>query len=151
MRKRFTKRFEACGVSRVQLELRPDSLHFFMLSEYGDIDIALDPFPYCGGLTSCESLWMGVPVVTLPGELPVSRQTESFLQAIGLSNFVARSEAEYIKIACEAVANMDLLVDVRAGLREKMSQSSLCDGEKFAADFGDVLHKMWNERLEEVV
>lgn len=151
MRKYFIKRFEACGVSRDRLELRPDSLHFFMLSEYGDIDIALDPFPYCGGLTSCESLWMGVPVITLPGELPVSRQTESFLKAIGLSNFVARSKDEYIYIACEAAANMELLVDVRSSLREKMSQSSLCDGEKFAADFGNVLHKIWNERVAGVV
>ena len=82
MRKRFTRRFELHGVASDQLDLRPESLHFFMLSEYADIDIALDPFPYCGGLTSCEALWMGVPVVTLPSELSVSRQTESFLQAI---------------------------------------------------------------------
>ncbi len=148
LRKYFIKRFEVRGVSSDRLDLRPDSYHFFMLSEYADIDIALDPFPYCGGLTSCEALWMGVPVVTLPGESPVSRQTESFLRAVDLSDFVAQSEKEYVEIACEWGVKLERLANVRSGLREKMAQSSLCDGVKFAIDFGVVLHKMWNERME---
>ncbi len=148
MRKRFINRFRSHDISRDQLDLRPDSLHFFMLTEYNDIDIALDPFPHCGGLTSCEALWMGVPVVTLPGEFPVSRQTESFLNAVGLSGFVARSKEEYINIACEWAANREKLSELRSGLREKMRTSPLCDGEKFAADFGEVLHTMWNKTME---
>ena len=118
-----------------------------MMSEYNDIDIALDPFPHSGGLTSCETLWMGVPIVTLPGELPVSRQTESFLQALDISTFVARSEKDYIKIASGWAANLELLTEVRANLRERMSRSSICDGKQFSTDFGEVLKEMWKEQM----
>jgi predicted O-linked N-acetylglucosamine transferase (SPINDLY family) len=147
IRHRFKRRFEVHGVSPERLELRPESLHFFMMSEYGDIDIALDPFPYGGGLTSCETLWMGVPIVTLPGELAVSRQTESFLEAVELSNFVARSEKDYINIACGWADKVELLADMRANLRERMSRSSICDGKQFSRDFGEVLRKMWTEQM----
>ena len=147
VRQRFKRRFEVHGVSPERLELWQESLHFFMMSEYNDIDIALDPFPHSGGLTSCETLWMGVPIVTLPGELPVSRQTKSFLQVLDLSAFVARSEEDYIKIACEWAAKVELLADVRASLREKMNQSSICDDKQFARDFGEVLKKMWKEQV----
>jgi predicted O-linked N-acetylglucosamine transferase (SPINDLY family) len=147
IRLHFKRRFEVHGVSPERLDLRPESLHFFMMSEYCDIDIALDPFPYSGGLTSCEALWMGVPIVTLPGELPVSRQTESFLQALDLSAFVARSEEDYIKIASGWAAKVELLADIRANLREKMSRSSICDGKQFSRDFGEVLKKMWEEQM----
>jgi predicted O-linked N-acetylglucosamine transferase (SPINDLY family) len=147
VRHRFKRRFEIHGVSPERLELRPESLHFFMMSEYNDIDIALDPFPHSGGLTSCETLWMGVPIVTLPGELPVSRQTESFLQALDISTFVARSEKDYIKIASGWAANLELLTEVRANLRERMSRSSICDGKQFSTDFGEVLKEMWKEQM----
>ncbi len=149
IRRCFKRRFEVHGVSPERLELRSESLHFFMMSEYCDIDIALDPFPHSGGLTSCEALWMGVPVITLPGELPVSRQTESFLQALDLSAFAARSEEDYIKIASGWAAKVDLLADLRANLRERMSRSSICDGRQFSSDFGEVLKKMWKERMGE--
>jgi len=148
-RRRFERRFEAHGVSPERLELRPESLHFFMMTEYCDIDIAFDPFPHSGGLTSCEALWMGVPVITLPGELPVSRQTESFLRAVDLPAFVARSEAEYMDIATGWAAKVEQLSHIRAGLRERVGGSSLCDGKQFSGDFGEVLQKMWNGRVGE--
>jgi len=147
MRQRYLKRFMAHGISVDRVELRQQSLHFFMMSEYNDIDIALDPFPYCGGLTSCESLWMGVPVVTLPGERPVSRQTESFLNAVELPECIARDETEYIQRACNLAADFDNLQKIRTGLRDKMVKSSLCDGRQFAIDFGDVLHKIWFDNM----
>lgn len=149
IRRRFKRSFEVHGISTERLELRPESLHFFMMSEYGDIDIALDPFPHSGGLTSCEALWMGVPIVTLPGELAVSRQTESFLQTLELSDFITRKEEDYIKVACQWAARGDMLADVRAGLRERMSRSSICDGKQFSGDFGAVLKKMWKEHIGE--
>jgi len=147
-RRRMQRRFETHGVSSARLELRLHSPHFFMMLEYGEIDIALDPFPYCGGLTSCEALWMGVPIVTLPGELPLSRQTESFLQSVGLSGCVARSKAEYIECACDWASDLARLSDVRSGLREQMIGSTLCDGEQFALDFGELLQTIWQEQLE---
>src|SRR6201999_3293639 len=73
----------AHGFEPEPLDLRGRSPHAEMLAEYGDVDIALDPFPFCGGLTSCEALWMGVPVVTLPGSRPGSRQTLALLTPLG--------------------------------------------------------------------
>ncbi len=146
MRQRFLKRFMAHGISAERIELRQQSSHFFMMVEYNDIDIALDPFPYCGGLTSCEALWMGVPIVTLPGSLPVSRQTESFLTAVGLPGCVARDGNEYIEHASELAADLDKLTSIRSGLREQMAQSTLCDGQRFSLDLGELLHKIWSEK-----
>ena len=147
MRQRFKRRFMAHSISAERIELRQHSLPYFVMVEYGDIDIALDPFPYGGGLTSCEALWMGVPVVTLPGELPVSRQTESFLKAVDLPGCVARNKKEYIELACALAANFERLSALRSGLRDKMAGSSLCDGQQFAIDFGEVLHKIWFEKM----
>lgn len=146
MRRRFQKRFEVHGVSADRLDLRPNSPHFYMMTEYEDIDIALDPFPYCGGLTSCEALWMGVPVITLTGDLPVSRQTESFLQVVGLPEYISRGEQEYVELACDRAGELEQLRTVRAGLRDRMAASSLCDGARFATAFQDVLNKIWLDR-----
>jgi len=79
MARRFRDRFEGLGIAPERLELRGWARHDQMLGEYGDIDIALDPFPFCGGLTTLEALWMGVPVVTWPQSRPVSRQSLGFL------------------------------------------------------------------------
>ena len=78
VRARLCAAFSAHGVEADRLELRGFSPHRAMLEQYGEIDVALDPFPFGGGLTSCEALWMGVPVVTLPGDRPASRQTAGF-------------------------------------------------------------------------
>src|SRR5581483_9494664 len=81
-RERLLAAFAAAGLEPARLELRPYSPHTAMLAEYADVDIALDPFPFTGGLTSCEALWMGVPVITLPGTRAVSRQTLGLLTQI---------------------------------------------------------------------
>lgn len=84
------------GIDATRIDCRSWSSHPQMLVEYCEIDIALDPFPFSGGLTSCDALHMGVPVLTLPGELPISRQTGSFLDVLGLSNWIAVSVEDYI-------------------------------------------------------
>ena len=85
LRQSVTAAFAQRGVASERSELRGPSFHVDLLKEYADIDIALDPFPFTGGLTSCEALWMGVPVVTWPQSRVVSRQTFAFLSAIGLA------------------------------------------------------------------
>lgn len=150
VRQHFIKGFKAYGVSSDRLELQLDSPHFFMLLEYNEIDIALDPFPHSGGLTSCEALWMGVPVVTLSGDLAVSRQTESFFLAMKVPGFVAQTEEEYISIAATWANHTEQLATLRAGLREKMRCSPLCNAKQFADDFGNLLHRMWYESQEVV-
>jgi len=118
--------FAEAGIDPARLDLRGPSFHRDMLAEYGDIDVALDPFPFGGGLTSCEALWMGVPVVTLPGANPASRQTLGFLRAIGHEDWAASSPRDYIRIAA------DLAVNRRDwNLRQAVADSSLCDGPGF--------------------
>lgn len=115
------------GIAAERIELRGPSFHAELLKEYADIDIALDPFPFTGGLTSCEALWMGVPVVTLPQERVVSRQTFALLSAIGLPELAAKDAGDYVRIAAELAANPERLAEMRGSLRQRMQASSLMD------------------------
>jgi Glycosyl transferase family 41 len=89
--------FAAHGVASEQIEMRGPSPYPQLLEEYGDIDIALDTYPYNGGATSADALWMGVPVITLAGERMISRQTAAMLHCVGLDSFVAENPARYLK------------------------------------------------------
>ena len=140
---RLRQAFGAHAIAPERLELRGRTPHEAMLGEYGDVDIALDPFPFCGGLTSCEALWMGVPIVTLPGTRPVSRQTLAFLSQLGLSALAAPSADRYVEIAAELAGDLDRLAALRAGLRARMAGSSLCDGARFARGLEAAYRTMW--------
>lgn len=130
-RDRLVAAFVQHGIDAARIECRGWSSHPQMLAEYGEIDIALDPFPFSGGLTSCDALYMGVPVLTLPGELPISRQTGSFLDALGLSDWIASSRQDYIAKAVRLASKADLLGSLRQKLREKILASRLCDGRAY--------------------
>jgi protein O-GlcNAc transferase len=101
------------------------------LRTYNRIDIALDPFPYNGGTTTCDALWMGVPVVTLAGELAVGRAGVSLLSNVGLPELIATSPDEYLRIAADLAGDVPKLSHLRAGLREQMVRSPLCDAAKY--------------------
>jgi len=133
--------FAEAGIDPARLDLRGPSLHRDMLAEYGDIDVALDPFPFGGGLTSCEALWMDVPVVTLPGANPASRQTLGFLRAIGHEEWAAASVEDYIRIAAELAGNRR-----DWNLRQAVAQSSLCDGPGFTRDLEAVYRTLVSAR-----
>jgi protein O-GlcNAc transferase len=140
---RLRQAFGAHAVAPERLELRGGTPHVAMLGEYGEVDIGLDPFPFCGGLTSCEALWMGVPIVTLPGTRPVSRQTFGFLSQLGLGELAAPSAERYVAIAAELAGDLDRLAALRAGLRARMAASSLCDGPRFARGLEAAYRAMW--------
>ncbi|WP_151636886.1 O-linked N-acetylglucosamine transferase, SPINDLY family protein [Noviherbaspirillum aerium] len=123
--------FSSHGIAPGRIELRGPSFHADLLKQYADIDIALDPFPFTGGLTSCEALWMGVPVVTWPQAQVVSRQTHAFLSAIGLPELSAADAGRYVAIACELAGDLPRLKDLRGGMRERMRSSPLCDVKGF--------------------
>ncbi len=143
VRRRLEAAFAAEGLAADRLELRGASPHAEMLAQYADIDVALDPFPFCGGQTSCEALWMGRPVVTLPGERTASRQTLGFLRAIGLNELVAASEQAYVDIAV-ALANDPARRQALSGsLRERMAASALCDGARFTPTLEAAYRQMW--------
>ena len=107
------------------------------------IDLALDPFPYNGGTTTCEALWMGVPVLTLPGERIVSRIGLSILSACGMSEFVAHSEAEYVRLAASLAADLSRLAHLRATLRARMKASAFMDAPRFAKNVEHAYRAMW--------
>ncbi len=131
--------YTAQGIDTSRIELRGPSFHAQVLEQYGDVDIALDPFPFSGGLTSCEALWMGVPVVTLPQSRVVSRQTAAFLSAIGLEDLIASSADDYRSIAAGLASYIEGLRLMRSTMRERMVASPLMDLAGFTRGLEDAL------------
>jgi len=118
------------------------------LETYRDIDVALDPYPYGGGTTSCDALWMGVPVVTLAGRTAVSRAGSTLLSNIGLERLVARSEEQYVERAAELIRDQGQLAELRRTLRERLESSPVMDAPKFARDFEATLKSAWRTWCE---
>ena len=142
-------KFLRLGVEKERIELRGPSFHKDLLYEYADIDIALDPYPFCGGLTTCESLWMGVPVVTLPQDRVVSRQSHAILNVIGLGELSAKDENDYVRIAVELAKDPCRLGGLRSGMRKKMQASSLMRVEEFTRSIEDHLIGLFQSKLNE--
>jgi protein O-GlcNAc transferase len=140
--------FVALDVEGHRIELRGSSAHRAFMGEYNHVDIVLDPFPYSGGLTTCEALWMGVPTITLPGEIFASRHSASHMTNVGLDQWVAGSIQHYIEIAIDRANNLSRLAELRTGLREKMRRSPLCDAPRFGRALGEALRNAWREWCE---
>jgi len=143
----FLQHFHTFGIADSRIEFRGSSPYQSMLAEYGDIDIALDTFPYNGGLTSCEALWMGTPVMTLLGQRIISRQTACMLNAVGLPEFVANSEDEFAEIGKYWAAHRVELNGLRDQLRARMAASPLTDASAYAAEFEQNLQRIWHQYL----
>ncbi|MDX2147647.1 MAG: hypothetical protein SFZ23_09010 [Planctomycetota bacterium] len=157
--------FARAGVRDERLELLPRTASFAEhMAIYSRAHVALDTFPYAGTTTTCEALWMGVPVVTLSGPDGVGGEPEtgsengvlphasrvglSLLSAVGLSDLAARDEAAYIAIASALVANRPRLAELRSHLRARMRASPLCDGPGFARRFEALLRSAVEQRRE---
>jgi predicted O-linked N-acetylglucosamine transferase (SPINDLY family) len=110
---------------------------------YARVDIGLDSFPFNGGTTTCDAMWMGVPVVTLAGGLAVARAGVSLLSNVGLSRLIARSVDQYVQIACDVAADLEHLRTLRAGLRPQMEASPLMNAPQFARDMEHAYRTMW--------
>ena len=118
------------------------------LALYDRIDIALDPFPYNGATTTCEALWMGVPVVTLRGDRHAGRVGASLLGQIGLPDLIANSVEEYVEIALALAGDPGRLHDLRRSLRPRLAESPLCDGHAFARKVEVAYRAMWRRWCE---
>ncbi len=114
------------------------------LAAIGSVDIALDSFPYSGGLTTLETLWMGVPVITCPGDTLASRHSFGYLTTLGLTDAVAADEQGYERLAATWALDRDRLGAIRAGLRSRMLASPLCDASGFARDFAMACRLAWD-------
>jgi predicted O-linked N-acetylglucosamine transferase (SPINDLY family) len=142
---RFLAGFAAHGVSRERIELHGPSPHRAFIGEYNNIDIVLDPFPYSGGLTTCEALWMGVPTVTVPGETFSSRHSMSHLSNAGLPDWVAPNLPAYVELAVTKAADIKALARLRGVLRAQVKASPLCDAPRFGRNLGAALRLAWRE------
>jgi predicted O-linked N-acetylglucosamine transferase (SPINDLY family) len=142
VRRRFTEAFAGIGVDPGRLDLRGWSQDAHWLEAYRQVDLALDPFPFSGCTTTCEALWMGVPVITCPGETYYRRQSVSPLSAIGLTETIAGSLDEYIEIAVALASDLPRLAMLREGLRQRMAASPLCDGKRFATHLMSMLQDL---------
>jgi predicted O-linked N-acetylglucosamine transferase (SPINDLY family) len=113
------------------------------LQNYNRIDIALDTFPYHGTTTTCEAMWMGVPVVSLAGNVHASRVGVSLLSNLGLSELIADSPETYVRLATDLASDRARLSDLRSTLRQRMQQSPLMDAPRFARNVEAAYRQMW--------
>lgn len=138
------QRFVAAGIESQRLQfidrVQDRAAH---LALYNEIDIGLDPFPYNGTTTTCEALWMGVPVLTMRGESFVARVGESLMQTVGLPDWIAGDANDYVARAARPAGDLDALADIRSGLRSRFAASALGDAPRFARSFEAALRQMW--------
>lgn len=133
----------AVAADRLILKGRDASYHDHFM-RYSEVDIALDPFPWNGGTTTCEAMWMGVPVISLAGDRFLSRMGVSMLNGVGLSDWVAQTTDEYVALAVYWSNNLPELNKLRAGLRSQMAASPLVDAEGFTRNLEGAYREMWN-------
>jgi protein O-GlcNAc transferase len=141
--------FAGQGVDPARLELSGAELSVARhLGLYHQVDVALDTFPYNGTTTTCEALWMGVPVVTLAGDAHVSRVGASLLTHLNLPEGIANTPGEYVDRCRSLAGDLPLLAALRAGLRDRMRASPLCDGPGFTRKLEDAFRTMWRKKID---
>jgi predicted O-linked N-acetylglucosamine transferase (SPINDLY family) len=143
-RRGYLELFAAEGIGPERIELVPwiPSLSGH-LGAYSRIDIALDTFPYNGTTTTCEALWMGVPVIALRGDRHAARVGHSLLAAVGLPEFAAPSKPAYVEAAVGLANDLGRLTALRSGLRERLRSSPLGDADAFARNVETAYRNMW--------
>ena len=144
-RERLVQAFSEHGVASGRLEFLGRLAFNEFLAAHGRADIALDPFPFNGTTTTCHTLWMGVPVITLAGKSHVSRVGVSMLSNVGLPQCVAMNENEYVEKAVAIAMNRSRLQELRSGMREQMLSSSLTDAARHTRFLEDAYVKMWED------
>jgi len=144
-RARISRAFESNGIDPARLEFHGFLPWDQFWALHGRIDIALDSFPCNGGATTCETLWLGVPLVSLAGEAFLARAGLSLLSTIGLPELVAHSEDEYLRIAGDLAGDRVRLAELRAGMRERMRASPLLAAAAFTRDLEDRYRTVWRQ------
>ncbi|MBR0565935.1 tetratricopeptide repeat protein [Azoarcus sp. L1K30] len=142
---RVRERLVACGIDPLRVTFHPPCRRREYLAAHAEVDFILDTFPYTGGTTTCEALWMGVPTLTLAGETLIARQGASIMEAAGLSGWIAESPQDYLDKAVALAADVDGLTKLRQGLRERLLRTTLFDTPRFARHLEDALWAMWRQ------
>jgi protein O-GlcNAc transferase len=136
-------RLSAFGIAPDRIELLVNVPYGDYLAAHADVDIILDTFPYSGGTTTCEALWMGVPTLTLGGETMLSRQGVAMMASVGLADWVADGEDDFVRRAAAHAGDMAALAALRGRLREQAGASPLFDGARSAVNLQDAIRGMW--------
>jgi protein O-GlcNAc transferase len=137
------ERFAAAGVDVGRVTLAPRQPRGRYFEWIHSADIALDPFPYNGGVTSCDTLWMGVPLVSLRGRSYWARQGAALMSNVGHGQLIAESPDDYVRIAVELAGDLERLAEIRRSLRQRLAGSAVCDLAGFASRYGQALRKVW--------
>jgi protein O-GlcNAc transferase len=137
------QRFAAAGISSDRLEFLPKQPWAQYVQTYNRIDIALDPFPWAGGITTCDALWMGVPIVTLSGDTAVGRGGRSILSNLALPELIARRPRQYVQTAISLSQSPQRLTDLRQTLRQRMLASPLMNARRFTRNVETACKQIW--------
>jgi len=137
------ERFAAKGISPDRLEFPNWQPWPQYVQTHGRIDIALDPFPWGGGITTCDALWLGVPVVSLVGRTAVGRGGASILANVGLPELIATTPQQYVQIATDLAGDLPRLAELRRTLRQRMQTSPVMDAPRFARNIEAACRQMW--------
>jgi predicted O-linked N-acetylglucosamine transferase (SPINDLY family) len=143
LREQLRARFVRLGIAGTRLRLEAPSPRREYLAAYGEVDIALDPFPYTGGTISAEGLWMGVPVLTQRGDHFVANMGASIAHNVGLADWIAADGDDYVRKATAFASDPHALARLRAGLRAQAATSPLLDAQRFARHWQDAVWAMW--------
>lgn len=142
-------RFARGGIPDGRLRLMGSKSFRDYLAMHGTVDVMLDTAPYSGGTTTCHTLWMGVPLVTLAGRTATSRGGASLLHAVGLSDLVALDAGQYVNVAADLAQDRNRLAKLRIELRGQMACSPLMDAPRFAANLETLYREMWRQWCRE--
>jgi predicted O-linked N-acetylglucosamine transferase (SPINDLY family) len=137
--------FDALGIDQQRLNFVGSFARVEYLSQYHNIDIALDTLPYNGITTTCDALWMGVPVVTMIGPTAAGRAGFGILSNVGLPELVARTPDEFVDITTNLARDVSKRAALRKTLRQQMEQSPLMDGPRFARNMETAYRQMWHQ------
>lgn len=144
IRQKFLSTLEELGLEPLRVDLLPlIHLNHDHMQAYSLMDISLDTFPYAGTTTTCESLYMGVPCVTMAGSVHAHNVGVSLLTKVGLGRLVAKTEDEYVRLALDLASDVGVLQELRMSLRELMIKSPVCDGESFTRGLESAYRTMW--------
>ncbi|XP_024521713.1 probable UDP-N-acetylglucosamine--peptide N-acetylglucosaminyltransferase SPINDLY [Selaginella moellendorffii] len=152
IRDKFLAKFEELGVQPMRLDLLPlILLNHDHMQAYSFMDISLDTFPYAGTTTTCESLYMGIPCVTMAGKVHANNVGVTLLSQVGLCNLIARTEDEYVKKAVDLASDVSKLSALRTGLRDRMLKSQLCNGPSFVQGLEAAYRTLWQRYCQGIV
>lgn len=150
VRRRLERMFAEHGIDTGRIDFRPRSGEADFIALHGEIDFILDTFPFGGGTTVTHALYMGVPTLTLRGPFMTQRMAAARLSAIGLQDWIASDEAEFVAIACQKAAASDQLAALRAALPGRIAASDALRPAVFAASFEKGLRQAWQRWCEQL-